>query len=561
MATSSPSRIEHSLRCSVCLDVFKEPKVLPCCHTFCKACLKKIANSGSGSTERPQGRRSSEQPNTDGEEAQENELTLTCPQCRAHNVLPEGGVEVLLTNFAIDAELGNLEATQSLQQEIPKQCSLCESTSDPAVNYCDDCSFLLCDVCSKAHRRQKQYRGHTIRSVVEVDSSLLTRTQRHSSGLICTKHSSQTPQIYCESCDVLVCCECIVEGHRGHTFVGIDAKTRCEVEKKLSVASSTAREILQSFHENHEYIVNVEKVTSDMGTKQKADINETFDSYITALKQRRDELLARSEENCDAKLKALWSEKDDLERTIAKFTTTLGFMEHSQKCKNDGEFLSLASQVLLHLKELEHSSTTVAEIESSYLHFRKALEPNLFQSACGLEEVKNSPCVIQWKEFPKEVSLGTEHKGVVCITRDNGYSPAILHCKPSIAIHHRQAATCNVADVNITQSTTLPGAWDVTFTPYCGGIHTCKVSVGSKRSLSTSFDVTGAPATGSRVMRGPSWNYVESHTYGKDGSDFGIVHHGSQLQDKKIIIVWQDGKKFTYQWDHVDGRYDIQLLH
>ena len=41
-------------------------------------------------------------------------------QCRAHNVLPEGGVEVLLTNFAIDAELGK-EVTPSFQQEIPKQ--------------------------------------------------------------------------------------------------------------------------------------------------------------------------------------------------------------------------------------------------------------------------------------------------------------------------------------------------------------------------------------------------------------------------------------------------------
>ena len=31
-----------SLRCSICLETFKEPKVLPCCHTFCKECLSKL---------------------------------------------------------------------------------------------------------------------------------------------------------------------------------------------------------------------------------------------------------------------------------------------------------------------------------------------------------------------------------------------------------------------------------------------------------------------------------------------------------------------------------------
>ena len=34
---------ERSLTCSVCLELFSEPKVLPCCHTFCLKCLEKTA--------------------------------------------------------------------------------------------------------------------------------------------------------------------------------------------------------------------------------------------------------------------------------------------------------------------------------------------------------------------------------------------------------------------------------------------------------------------------------------------------------------------------------------
>ena len=48
MASKASSiNAESSLRCSVCLDDFKDPKVLPCCHTFCKKCLDKIQSRGN----------------------------------------------------------------------------------------------------------------------------------------------------------------------------------------------------------------------------------------------------------------------------------------------------------------------------------------------------------------------------------------------------------------------------------------------------------------------------------------------------------------------------------
>ena len=52
---------EADLTCTVCLELFTEPKVLPCCHTFCKKCLEGIL-----------------------EKAEEKEK-LVCPQCRAEH--------------------------------------------------------------------------------------------------------------------------------------------------------------------------------------------------------------------------------------------------------------------------------------------------------------------------------------------------------------------------------------------------------------------------------------------------------------------------------------------
>ena len=37
-----PQEFNKQLRCAVCLAQFKEPKILPCLHTYCKECLAKL---------------------------------------------------------------------------------------------------------------------------------------------------------------------------------------------------------------------------------------------------------------------------------------------------------------------------------------------------------------------------------------------------------------------------------------------------------------------------------------------------------------------------------------
>ncbi|ESN90696.1 hypothetical protein HELRODRAFT_70746 [Helobdella robusta] len=34
--------IEEDLTCPVCLDLFKEPRILPCSHSLCRKCLKDL---------------------------------------------------------------------------------------------------------------------------------------------------------------------------------------------------------------------------------------------------------------------------------------------------------------------------------------------------------------------------------------------------------------------------------------------------------------------------------------------------------------------------------------
>ncbi|KAI8515160.1 hypothetical protein Bbelb_077510 [Branchiostoma belcheri] len=71
MASNAISGIvDEFLVCQVCLEDFKQPKMLPCLHTFCQPCLEKLL-------------------------AAEPEGKLDCPTCRQDVPLPQNGVRGL----------------------------------------------------------------------------------------------------------------------------------------------------------------------------------------------------------------------------------------------------------------------------------------------------------------------------------------------------------------------------------------------------------------------------------------------------------------------------------
>ena len=108
-----PRTRSHS--CSVCLEVFTDPKVLPCCHTFCLKCLEKTARTAQ----------------TRGE--------ITCPLCRNTHLIPAGE---FFTDFM---EVYEIEAA-GLKSESAGSvvCGECEEYSGPPRSYRTNCrNYLL----------------------------------------------------------------------------------------------------------------------------------------------------------------------------------------------------------------------------------------------------------------------------------------------------------------------------------------------------------------------------------------------------------------------------------
>ncbi|CAG00441.1 unnamed protein product, partial [Tetraodon nigroviridis] len=146
------------LVCSICLDHYRTPKVLPCLHTFCESCLQNYIPPES--------------------------LTLSCPVCRQTSILPEKGVCALQNNFFITNLMEVLQRDSECPR--PEACSVLESVSAAAAGkplccpnhegkvmefYCESCETAMCLDCTEGEHRE--HVTVPLRDVVEQHKAVL----------------------------------------------------------------------------------------------------------------------------------------------------------------------------------------------------------------------------------------------------------------------------------------------------------------------------------------------------------------------------------------------------
>ena len=93
MAEASPiiaEKLNQMLECAICIAPYRDPRVLPCHHGFCRDCLEQMFNSS------------------------EYRRTLMCPTCRKILKLPKGGVKNLPVHFY----LSSLQDTVAMDTKV-----------------------------------------------------------------------------------------------------------------------------------------------------------------------------------------------------------------------------------------------------------------------------------------------------------------------------------------------------------------------------------------------------------------------------------------------------------
>ena len=131
------SKLDAQVTCAICLERYKDPRILPCHHVYCKDCIDGILPDAAE-------RKEIRQHNT-----------VKCPSCRNPTQLdPNTGSGSLPCAFFVNnlLEIRKLIMTQKTSEPRP----VCRAHHRPKEVYCETCDKLLCLKCSIAHCRSNQ---------------------------------------------------------------------------------------------------------------------------------------------------------------------------------------------------------------------------------------------------------------------------------------------------------------------------------------------------------------------------------------------------------------------
>ena len=209
--------LNEDLSCKICYEVYKEPKQLPCLHSFCVACLNRLAETRA----------------VNGK--------IQCPLCQRGVEVPKSGTfENFPSSFYINSLLDVLAIKECGATRVT--CGNCDKKSEQS-SYCFDCSKFWCGECLNGHNILKENKEHRVTALTDFQSQDFEDVLKRPA--MCKKeHHEKVLEYYCDTCEEAACQVCLNLEHGGHDIKLLEAVTRDE-KAKIQTQIEEARNKLQ----------------------------------------------------------------------------------------------------------------------------------------------------------------------------------------------------------------------------------------------------------------------------------------------------------------------------
>ncbi|RZB39507.1 RING finger protein nhl-1 [Asbolus verrucosus] len=173
-------QFEQLLTCAICLDRYRNPKLLPCQHSFCmEPCLEGLVDYVR--------------------------RQVKCPECRAEHRIPYQGVQGFPTNVTLQRFLElHIEITGELPDptsgQVMERCNVCSEKA--YCSFCSHCDKKICEECKGAHmeilRREISRINNQIRRGIHrlQDTLALVEKNTQSIQANCSSVSEEVEEIY-----------------------------------------------------------------------------------------------------------------------------------------------------------------------------------------------------------------------------------------------------------------------------------------------------------------------------------------------------------------------------
>ena len=329
--------LEKEVTCPVCHDHFQEPKILPCLHYYCKACVQKLA-----------WRAGANQP-------------FPCPECRTDTFLPQDDPDQLPTAFFVNRMIGVHAKLEKVEGKVEAKCEMC--SGGVATAFCRHCMEFICDKCTESHQRMKVFSGHKVSMLEELKqggaSDIVVKTTPPPT---CKVHEEQA-KIYCYDCKSLICRDCVVKDHKEHEYEFVK-KAAPETKKKLTEQLVPLNEIQVGVRNAVKNLEETKSEIAAMGGSMITSIKQSFQELRDILDKQEKDLIAETAAVVEQKTNRLDVQQNKLEMCSGTIQSLVEFVERNIENSTDEELMSIHTQMMSRIREeTERQQQAGADLE------------------------------------------------------------------------------------------------------------------------------------------------------------------------------------------------------
>ncbi|XP_078000087.1 E3 ubiquitin-protein ligase TRIM45-like [Glandiceps talaboti] len=379
---------EDFLCCTICLEQFKDPKILPCLHTFCQNCLVELL---------------------------EKKGSLECPSCRSSCPIPIGGVSKLTSNFFMNNCIEIYHRLKEFSKGGPIQCEGCQENT--ATHRCVECKLYLCNTCVKAHRNLPFSKSHQLLTIEEFKTTELTRPTISHTKSYCSVHPDSQIKFYCETCQVSVCTDCTIVNHRIPQHVHRDLKDVAdEYQKQLKDMVDKLKVKEQEAEKCKSHAKVTHSQLKDKAEQEEKRLRKKAEEVINKVETEKKKLVDELNRDYGMKLKSAAMDIDELELKHGNIKSTCSYIETLMHHGNAVQLLSTKNEATDRIQQLITMETTpqVPFDEVQFQQWGDFVE----QGILGLltSDVCISQCTVE--NIPKQLGKG-DSANLMITTRDS----------------------------------------------------------------------------------------------------------------------------------------------
>lgn len=434
----------HFLECTICKEQYddkeKHPRVLPCLHSFCYSCLKRLIE----------------------------QTKYTCPLCNS-DFKTENTVADRFPKDNTRRDL--LDFVHAADENTFLPCDECDE-NEKAVARCKDCFNFLGENCLKAHKSMRTFAKHRVFTLRDVTFDVNSISDFRSAG-ICSNHD-EVLKLYCagKKCQAPICHSCCLTSHmddNNHVRRNID-EVYNEKKERLLEKEIKLKDMANDLDQLSSKVVQALEYLDENSNEVESEITAIFQTAIEMLQRRRDYLVKETKEIKKEKRIVLQKQKEEIGFLSQHINDACDFLNQSLASKNQAAFLFLSNTIAERFEYLLNTDFNKIPHDANLINFQKCNLGAYFQlivnilggvtstTAYSLNTVVNIPNTVKKDEvFEFELSFydftnyAISEKVIVAYTLFDDKNEVITDCEEKLMIEDdlnvgKYKTSCTIAD-------------------------------------------------------------------------------------------------------------------